>query len=483
MKIMIFLRRVLTVFCAAPLFSILPVSPALIFSAEFDIRDRLTAEGASMFRSSVTVINASTQTPYSLAVGTGAAYNLVVTTTGYVGIGMTNPQEKLEIAGTVNASDYNLSGNGINAANGIVALDTSSRLPAVDGSQLTNLPAVAGNGSVGPVNLLSNGNFEIWSVGSTQNNFLAGVSITASHTDGGSSPINAVDGNTATYWVYNGSVGQYLTCDLGPGATKKAVKIGIYTASNPNDVKHWKLEGSTDNSSWTQLDAELAATSTGWQYWTFANTTAYRYYRVTYLDGGSGVNMFWEWNLFENPAWSAPDGWAMNAGTIAREATVIKSGAYSIKLPGTTGAIGQLYQQVQNSYGMNYWQGRTVTFGAWVWCATASTARVKLFDGVSGMNSADHPGDGQWHFLTVTYTVRSEASVVQVMCETYLDGATNVVAYFDGATLVEGASAFAYSPMPISDPVVLPGTGLTLKSNQFINVIINGTSYKLGLVQ
>jgi len=166
-------------------------------------------------------------------------------------------------------------------------------------------------------------------------NVLTGGSATASNTDGGSSPANAFDGNTGTYWVYNGDLGQWVKYDLGAGVTKTARRIGVYTASNVNDVRSLKVEGSNNDSDWTTIyTSGTISQSTGWQYLEFANSTAYRYYRITFQNGWGGtVNQFWEIQAFEQTGYASLQDYS--------ESTIKTQGSYSLKGISTTDALNK----------------------------------------------------------------------------------------------------------------------------------------------
>lgn len=144
---------------------------------------------------------------------------------------------------------------------------------------------------------------------------------------------------------------------------------------------------------------------------------------------------------FEN--WSsggaaAPDGWTLFGGlSVASEGTTKKIGSYSVKLNSTSGNITDLYQQVHADRGIAYWQGRTVTFGCWVWSAYANLARLEVYDG-SLVYSSYHTGNSTWQFLTVTATIGVSATVVQLGL--YCTQVASQSAYFDGAIFVEGSS-------------------------------------------
>jgi hypothetical protein len=97
---------------------------------------------------------------------------------------------------------------------------------------------------------------------------------------------------------YSGGVGnEWLSIDLTQPTVVDNYTIrnrGTLLVSPSNDPADWVLEGSTDNSNWVVLDTKISQTFTvGYQpiNTTFANTTAYRYYRfrVTKINGSNAV--------------------------------------------------------------------------------------------------------------------------------------------------------------------------------------------------
>jgi len=158
-------------------------------------------------------------------------------------------------------------------------------------------------------------------------------------------------------------------------------------------------------------------------------------------------------NLISNgdfEAWSAgtavaPDGWALSGAgsTVAREASIIKLGTYSLKVT-RNGSDCYCGKEVHAERGIAYWKGRTVTFGCWVYATVATRAYIYLYDGV-GTTSISHTGDSTWQWLTITRIIDSSANRVRIQCQVQ-GGDTS--AYFDGAMCVEGSSAFAFSDKP-----------------------------------
>lgn len=160
------------------------------------------------------------------------------------------------------------------------------------------------------------------------------------------------------------------------------------------------------------------------------------------LKGGS----FESWSA--GAAGAAPDGWT--AGIPAncnREATIIRIGEYSVKLTKTNGNW-YLYQTPVTPIDADtntYWRGRTVTLGCWVYCDTASTARLRIYDAIGATASSDHTGGSSWEWLTVTRTIDAAATYIQAILDIVTN---NTDAYFDGAVLVEGTICPPFAPHP-----------------------------------
>jgi hypothetical protein len=144
----------------------------------------------------------------------------------------------------------------------------------------------------------------------------------------------------------------------------------------------------------------------------------------------------------------APDDWAIGgaSASVAQGATTPdpKLGTYYAELT-RAGTDCILFQIAETDRGIAYWQGRKVTFGCWVYATVAGRACLSVGDGVGTTTSSFHTGGSTWEFLTVTHTVDVAATYVYPTLN-IVNGDTTVG--FDGATLVEGASAFAFSPKP-----------------------------------
>jgi len=82
-------------------------------------------------------------------------------------------------------------------------------------------------------------------------------------------------------------------------------------------------------------------------------------------------------------------------------------------------------------------RGRPMTAGVWAKASEPGAAFINIRDGINQSNVVDHPGDGEWHFITVTYTLDPGASEASVrLGNRKQDGTTPV--FFDGAVLLSG---------------------------------------------
>lgn len=80
-------------------------------------------------------------------------------------------------------------------------------------------------------------------------------------------------------------------------------------------------------------------------------------------------------------------------------------------------------------------RGKTVTAGVWAKADTGAAAFINIRDGVEESPVADHPGDGTWQFIVVSYTLSPQATRASVrLGNRKQDGKATVV--FDGAVLV-----------------------------------------------
>lgn len=158
----------------------------------------------------------------------------------------------------------------------------------------------------------------------------------------------------------------------------------------------------------------------------------------------SPENIIGDWGALqdfaENGASAAPTGWVATgtAGSIARESTIIKYGVYSTKI--ISGASGS-YALEYNYKDFSLYAGRTIKFGCWVFCGTASKARIYIKDGLSATaNSSFHTGNGTWQFLETTLQVDPSNTRLSFGIECV---SATITAYFSGGVAVEGETIFS----------------------------------------
>lgn len=253
---------------------------------------------------------------------------------------------------------------------------------------------------------------------------------------------------TDLYGIYIGETNKYLKYDPTNGLQIK----GVITCSAGSDVDTGITSAVTDR---LFTDSTRRSNIEAWRH---ASDT-------TLIDGGDiytnsitvsklGTGIFGSGQLFDNgnfEDWfvgttSAPDGWTKSGAdsTVAREGTTIKIGTYSAKLT-RVGTDCYLNQAIHADKGIAYWQGKTVTFSAWVYATVADRARLVIYDAGSPTNytnSSFHTGGSTWQLLTVTRTINADATSVNCWLQIVTD---NTSAYFDGAMLVEGSYAVPYA--------------------------------------
>ncbi len=144
---------------------------------------------------------------------------------------------------------------------------------------------------------------------------------------------------------------------------------------------------------------------------------------------------------------AAPDGYTLGGAgaAVAREAGIVKVGTYSCKIT-SAAAQAYLYQTVHLSKGINYWKGRSISFGRWVYATVADKVRINLWDGLNDNYSSYHTGDSTWQWLTCTIPVVN-TSATYIYSYVYVEAGTNI-GYVDGAIITDGSNSFAVSPKP-----------------------------------
>ncbi len=134
-----------------------------------------------------------------------------------------------------------------------------------------------------------------------------------------------------------------------------------------------------------------------------------------------------------------PTGWT-SAQESVRSTEQVKVGSYSIKVTGRD-SDGQhwTYQFLDD---MSHLEGEYVTFGVWLWCNTPDRLCLGLraYEGSEQLGasfSSQHPGDGQWHWISVTRQM--DAGVDRIRVDVHIAAGTVISGYADGAVLASNA--------------------------------------------
>lgn len=174
--------------------------------------------------------------------------------------------------------------------------------------------------------------------------------------------------------------------------------------------------------------------------------------------------------LFKTYSYTAESlvNWTLNGGSVAKESSTVKVGTYSAKLTGAgAGNNAFIYQDVYSAFGVG--KGKTLTFGAWVYASSATTARLYFSDSVSSTAASSwHTGTPGWEFLTLTGTIGVTATNAYVYFQVYN---TTGSAYVDGSVVREGY----FVP---TTTTAMPHNALTLTDN---NTVLSSGGYVEGV--
>ncbi|MFQ5354572.1 MAG: hypothetical protein ACE5DR_06460, partial [Thermodesulfobacteriota bacterium] len=152
-----------------------------------------------------------------------------------------------------------------------------------------------------------------------------------------------------------------------------------------------------------------------------------------------------DFEVWDNGTLAAPTGWSRGGGpssSIARESLAVYKGLYSAKLSSALNEAVSLETTDMGNAVNLYLSGKTVSFGCFVNTATSGRVTLRISDddgtGSQFTESAAHPGDGSWQFLTVTRSLRTGLKGFKVMCNVSTGAAVDV--YIDQAVLRNAAS-------------------------------------------
>jgi hypothetical protein len=150
--------------------------------------------------------------------------------------------------------------------------------------------------------------------------FCTGGTATSSTQWAGMPPSQAFDNNASVrFALASGYSTGWLKYDLGAGVTKIARKITLQSYLN-QCVLNWSLDGSNNDSTWTNIASGTHGNNNDVETWYFANSTAYRYYRLN-IDSsiGNGINVS-EMELMECTAEAYYNNVTLESTTCAADA-------------------------------------------------------------------------------------------------------------------------------------------------------------------
>lgn len=90
----------------------------------------------------------------------------------------------------------------------------------------------------------------------------------------------AFDDDTGTRWQANSTVPQWLKYQFAQAEPVSKVRINPYIYSGNASIKDFTVQGSNNDVDWTTLYTGQNPDASGWQDFTFANSTAYLYVKV-----------------------------------------------------------------------------------------------------------------------------------------------------------------------------------------------------------
>jgi hypothetical protein len=129
----------------------------------------------------------------------------------------------------------------------------------------------------------------------------------ASSVLGTNSEYKAFDGNLGTVWQSNTLTTGWLKMYFGASGEMPAQRYTVYHGAGNYTLApmDWTFEGSNDDAAWDVLDTQTNQTwaAAGTKTFNFANTTAYKYYRlnISAVNGGTSI-MVYELNIYGNTA-------------------------------------------------------------------------------------------------------------------------------------------------------------------------------------
>src|SRR5579872_7145115 len=128
--------------------------------------------------------------------------------------------------------------------------------------------------------------------------------------------------------------------------------------------------------------------------------------------------------------------------TVSQSSSTVYNGLYSMQINITNYNSTPFIQFLQYIENYQAYASQTITLSMAVW-ANATGANLELASASGNFaESANHPGDSQWHILTVTYTVAATPTFLFIA----FNPTQNGTYYLDAGMLILGSTASNFVP-------------------------------------
>lgn len=280
----------------------------------------------------------------------------------------------------------------------------------------------------------------------------------------------------------DGAIDQVLILDDAEHDTRRKLKAWA-------DVEHSLLDGTHS----ITISTTPPATPSGWQLWYNPVTAELLIYRKDLLLWAaveqSPFNYLYNtgFSRFFNPT-AIPIGWSYygssTTGSVVPGGSGManpqqKFGPFSLVVNTGNGDLHayQLIGQAGSTFApIEYWKGRTVSLGCWVWSNVANKVRVYIDAfGVTPFvvgTSEYHPGDSTWRWLVGTLKVPVDAALVNLTA-TLRAEAAGITAIFSAPTFVEGT----WCPHVVPSGIFLKSSILHMGSIGVADTVPGGTIF------
>ena len=182
------------------------------------------------------------------------------------------------------------------------------------------------------------------------------------------------DGNLTGggFSVYSAPIdaGSYVRIDLGSGNEQAFTKWRVYHNAGGSAQTFWKIQWSTDNSSWNDVASALGVGATGsagdYQQWTWSSVGAKRYWRMYQTADQDSNSTSWHTEIRVYPGISYENLTLQSVATTAEAAPTTGDMVMLIEDGAGTATINtDVKGYVSRDGGSNWTQGTLVSEGSW----------------------------------------------------------------------------------------------------------------------